>query len=227
MAIVHTTVTLEHKSGQPRDRVVNTFTFSSVGVIGDFGFLDVNVALDHFYNDVAAGAASSVSSLISGAMSRTIKPIIRHYDVTGHLAGDPAGSPIAEYDMPNVLDANSGATPLPSEVAICLTAAADFNADVEFGPGTRPRARDRSRLYIGPLHASVLDVGAANQPVPSPGAIDTLRFAGAALRDDANTTWCVWSRAGQTVKPITNVWVDNAFDTQRRRGERATARLVA
>lgn len=227
MAIVHTTVTLEHKSGQPRDRVVNSFTFSSVGVIGDFGFFDVNSALESFYNDTPSGTAGSIASLISGAMSRVIKPIIRHYDITAHLGGDPAGSPVAEYDFSANLDVNSGGQPLPSEVALCLTAAADFGSDVEFAPGSRPRARDRGRLYLGPLHAGVLDVGAVNEPVPSPSAINILAGAGAALRDNANTTWCVWSRAGAIVKPVVDVWVDNAFDTQRRRGERATARTVA
>jgi hypothetical protein len=56
--------------------------------------------------------------------------------------------------------------------------------------------------------------------------MDTWLQAGTALRDDAGTTWVVYSRIGLTSLPIAQVSVDDAFDTQRRRGGRPTVKQV-
>jgi hypothetical protein len=38
--------------------------------------------------------------------------------------------------------------------------------------------------------------------------------------------WCVWSRSNHKVDPVIGGFVDNRFDTQRRRLETSTARVV-
>jgi len=82
----------------------------------------------------------------------------------------------------------------------------------------------RGRVYIGPLRQS--NIGTDGRPTA--GAITTLRDAGQALLDasDANTeyTWAVWSPTLQDITPIVRGHLDNEYDTQRRRGRRATSR---
>jgi hypothetical protein len=206
MGIDHVTVTLAHKNGLARDSVVNSFTFRTPGdFIDPLDAGKIEAALNGFYNDVHA-------------------PIVRHFDVTNDLAGTPAGSPVFMGLLTN-LDVNVSANGLPNEMALCLTAAADFGADVEFAPGSRPRARDRGRVYLGPFNTDAMESsGPGSATVPSPGIIDVIVGAGQFLMDDPDTEWVVWSRRAAGVKTVTSAWVDNAWDVQRRRGERPTAK---
>jgi hypothetical protein len=41
-----------------------------------------------------------------------------------------------------------------------------------------------------------------------------------------DTTWSVWSEANQTASPVRDGWVDDAWDTQRRRGLDSSARTT-
>jgi hypothetical protein len=43
---------------------------------------------------------------------------------------------------------------------------------------------------------------------------------------DSAVKWVVYSPKLDAFAEVDNLWVDNAFDTQRRRGERPTARTV-
>lgn len=228
MGVDHVTVTFEHKSLMPRDRVVNTFCFLTAGDFVDpLEFSDIEEAIRAFYNDVHAPAGRSIASYISPSMSRTANPIIRHYDVTNDLGGTPAGSPVSEINMPN-LGMNVSAGALPAEVSVCLSFNAAYGVDVEFAPGARPRARDRGRLYIGPLGLDAVDTSAAPpRAIPSAGLLDAVLQGGAFLRSNANVDWRVWSRRAASTKTVVSVSVDDAFDTQRRRGERPTAKLTA
>jgi hypothetical protein len=225
MGIDHVTVTLAHKNGLARDSVVNSFTFRTPGdFIDPLDAGKIEAALNGFYNDVHAPGSASLASKLGVSMSRTVAPIVRHFDVTNDLAGTPAGSPVFMGLLTN-LDVNVSANGLPNEMALCLTAAADFGADVEFAPGSRPRARDRGRVYLGPFNTDAMESsGPGSATVPSPGIIDVIVGAGQFLMDDPDTEWVVWSRRAAGVKTVTSAWVDNAWDVQRRRGERPTAK---
>lgn len=225
MGIDHVTVTFSHKNGLARDSVVNSFTFRTPGDFidpADAGFIEA--ALTSFYNDVHAPGSASLTSKFGVSMSRTMEPVIRHYDVTNDLTGTPAGSPLFMGLLDNI-DTNVSANGLPNEMALCLTSAADFGADVEFLPGSRPRARDRGRVYLGPWNTdSIESSGPGSATVPAPGTINAIVGAGQFLMDDPDTEWVVWSRRNGSVKPVTRAWCDNAWDVQRRRGERPTAK---
>lgn len=226
MLIDHVTCTFEHQSGQPRDRVVNTFTFFAESDMGVGELAGINTRIRDFYNALHGEGTQQVSSFMSGALSRVVPPTIRHYNIDGHLGGTPAGSPEAEWQWDVPLNAGSSGTNLPAEVAVCLSFAASFGADVEFGVGARPRARDRGRIYIGPLNVAAISAASPGRVVPT----NTLQIA---LIEGAKfikamplpATWAVWSRKAGRVLPVNNFWVDDAMDTQRRRGERALARL--
>lgn len=109
--------------------------------------------------------------------------------------------------------------PLPTEVAMVLS----FQGSQASG---FPQARRRGRVFIGPLQTSAVHTDGR----PTAGAISGLAAAGTALRTAINAggedRWCVWSTVDQGAVPVEDGWVDNAFDTQRRRGVATTARTV-
>jgi hypothetical protein len=203
--IDHITVNFPHHSGLARDQVVNTWTFAAEADL-DAGMLTtLESALTDFYNgNTVAGTGLSVANFIGPTMSRTIAPTFKHYDLDGHLNGTAVGSPVRVQPMA-LLGAGNGGTGLPAEVSCCLSSHADFGTDAEFGPGglSRPRARDRGRVY------TLIDAGRRLFSFPSLPA-----------------SWVVWSRKAAAVKNVVAISVDDAFDTQRRRGERPNVRTT-
>jgi len=99
--------------------------------------------------------------------------------------------------------------PGPHEVALCLSYFADFNAP-----------RRRGRMYIGPW-------GNLNER-PSEGQQITLRTLanGISALGGVNVQWVQYSPTTGEFHNVTNWFVDNEWDTQRRRGLRATSRLT-
>jgi hypothetical protein len=114
-------------------------------------------------------------------------------------------------------------TRLPGEVAVVLSFHSLLTDVPEEVGATRPGARHRGRIYFGPLNTASLDASTATV---EPATNAALR--GAALSFMALTTapWSQWSRADAVMRTITGGYVDNAFDTQRRRGIAATARTT-
>lgn len=132
---------------------------------------------------------------------------VRAYTMAG-------GQPVASAGPTTT--ANHSAAPMPREVAICLSyAAVDDPA--------KSTSRRRGRIYLGPLPQSV----AADRP----GAAllnDILVFGQslASIGTAGNTTWKLYSRTDAVTAKIESIWVDDAWDTQRRRGLAPTARTV-
>lgn len=222
---VHASVTFNHVSGLPEDSVVNTFTFHTLGddlagVEGDA----IQDLLNDFYT-LGHGTSASIGSRLGAQLSRTANPVMRLYDITGHLTGTPAGSPVRVSPLANLPGA-SDPNLLPTEVAACLSFRSDYLSDPEFAPGTRPRARDRGRIYIGPLGQNNCVAGLGGRPVPSGTLTAVILDAAQALRDQPDAQWRVWSRARGTTDAVVEIWLDDAWDTQRRRGEAAQARTI-
>lgn len=133
-----------------------------------------------------------------------------------------AGGPTPNYPYYestfDLSSAPSGGT-LPSEVALCLS----FQGVRTAG---NPQARRRGRIYLGPL-----DTGVNSSGRPSTTDITTILDAAEAFYDDVAliTTagvWAVWSPTDGQAVPLTEAWVDDAFDTQRSRGLGRTTRTV-
>lgn len=225
MGNLHTTITLPPKSGLPEDEVVNTFNFTVPGPVTDFDMPAIEDAVMAFYNDVHAPAVQSLGRQLGPQISRTTKPIFRHYDVGAVLAGGPMGSPIRMADAPRFIEASAPSNGCPGEVAVALSYAADFDADVEFGAGgSRPRSRDRGRIFIGPLYTAVLQDNGNGRVSVNSATMTAILQAGDYLRGHPTVNWAVWSRAAAAMKTVSKVWVDDAFDTQRRRGQKAVIR---
>lgn len=224
---VHATVTLPGRSGQARDNVINSWAFSVSDIADPNDVWDeLRDVLVDFYETTDDLVTTKIARYIGNAIDRSVKPMCRFYNIDAHLSGSPAGSPVAMREFPSALTGAASPTDLPSEVAVVLTMAADFGSDVEFGPGTRPRARDRARVFVGPLNitASETVLGIAR---PAAEFRTNLAEAGARMaRHVGLVDHVVWSRRSANTKPSSNVWVDDAFDTQRRRGQRATTRTA-
>lgn len=127
------------------------------------------------------------------------------------------------YDGLLGLNATVPTTTLPTEVALCLS----FQAAHVSGQSQRRR---RGRVYCGPL-AQVAAVSSTGRP--SGTVMTSLAASAESLRVGIGSTtvsWVVLSQPKQT-DPITwaivtGGWVDDAFDTQRRRGPASTTRTI-
>lgn len=196
-------------SGSPKDVYTNTFYFRNESGPGSSAQMADNLATDlqEFYGTAPTDVASpvSISSRMSGAVIAD-NPELRVYDL---------GQPAPRYPIIRFLTIDFNTTSyFPSEVAACLSYVAAEN-----------QPRSRGRIYLGPL--------AANTAVVADGrATIDANFRTCALASSRrlmlkpNHTWELWSPTSGQMKTITGLWMDNAFDTQRRRGEEASGRLT-
>jgi hypothetical protein len=99
------------------------------------------------------------------------------------------------------------------DIAVCLSFYADDN-----------RPRQRGRLYI-PLCLTGMSPAGPNVSASIRTKIGALVPLLEGL-GGPDWDWGVWSTVGLSFKKATHWWVDDAWDTQRRRGKRATARTL-
>lgn len=236
-----------HKSvtGLPRDSVVNVFHFDTpdLDVATAEAFAEI---VRDFYTALPAGAATiPLQSLFSASVALTghevrMYPVVEATGVDTRGEGYPPLWTEAFDHLGRALPADS----LPSEVAVCLS----FKNTTE---GAIPPARRRGRIFFGPL----VDNGSTNVigggiTRPSDVLGSRLRLAGADMRNKAQALagdWVIYSRpfAGRfgyvkpngdpmpdlparpgNTYPVSECWTDDAFDTMRSRGERATGRIT-
>lgn len=200
-------------SGLPEDRFVTTWAFVRGG-IGTDPFKGAEAQADEvaerlreFWLEPTSVQAMSVSQCLPVAIAnRGLE--IRCYD----LGQAPPRQPrIYNYPV-----ANSGAgKALPEEVAIAMSFYAERNLP-----------RQRGRVFIGPLTDSVVVDGT---PVRVNGSWQQILSAAAnrlALETGVGDSmrWGVLSQADGEIRPVTAGWVDDAFDTIRKRGSAPSGR---
>lgn len=179
-----------------------------------------------------SGATASATSYLGQTVSRaTNSATVTVYDITGHEDGSRHGSPI--YGLAFTPSTAIVSTVFPSECAVVVTLQATYGSDVEYGPGnTRPRARDRGRIYWGPFVGGQVLAGPNNEGYVQGQVLVNLTKFIKSIADFNTTTLatrtqlCVWSRKDASLKPLDLCWADDEWDTQRRRGNREGARLV-
>jgi hypothetical protein len=186
--------------------VANYATNSTYWVDGDTSQLDdVTLALRDSYDEVIAE--------FSTLMAQN-NHVVKFYD----LEDPEPRAPVYEGTF-NLTSAPSGA-PLPPECSMCVS----FQGNRQSG---QPQARRRGRNFL-----PFLD----NAAVGTDGRLDAAAISagiawGQNLLDYSATpgapTWVVNSTYGEPLEfttTVTNGWVDNEVDTQRRRGRVATSR---
>lgn len=201
MAEYSAQMTLRMTSNVSADFAVNTFSFVGAGIAQDL--IDIETAMFAFYDDVVTMLSSNVAQT---------GHVLKVYD----RADPPPRAPILEttYDFASAPSGNT----LPHAVAMVLS----FQADRVSGD---PQARRRGRIYLGPLDAG--QTGTNGRPTPTAitvlaNAGDNLLTATGALGVD----WTVYSPTNGFSSVVTNGWVDDRFDIQRRRARDASSRTV-
>jgi hypothetical protein len=203
MSVTRVQVTLKTVDANPENFVTNSWAVFT-------GVPPINVAatvtsFKDFYDDINA-------TYWSNAIAQN-GHIVKFYA----LPGTPPNYPFAESTF-NLAAAPTG-VPLPSECAIVLSMQGTRTAGA-------PQARRRGRVYLGPWGSAANTTG---RPTPAlatqiASAVQTLNTNLEAQSPISRLN--VWSQAdGQGVE-ITDGWIDNAWDTQRRRGLQYTSRTT-
>lgn len=239
MPIMKSTVVLNAVSGMPEDAVVNTLYFRYEPFVPIPTTPEIDALRDRiadFYN-VTQPIGSAVGAFIGEQISRTADD--SRIDFYWTLDdGPPAlwGSPLATRSW--TLHAVTSGTPLPSECAVAASFHGDLtnvpqtapNPDPPPAPATiRPAARRRGRIFLGPLQSvSGSEDGVTHEFLPTSTFRSAVAEASDALRaaNDSTWVWVVASKMDETTYPVVGGYVDNAYDTQRRRGQAATARTL-
>lgn len=188
-------------SERPEDAVTNTFHFKNSDTYLDID--NVRDMLYNFYNVQAPDAPNAVSSYYSGLS------LSGAWTLKAYALEDPKPrSPVQTWTGTETFGQTAI---LPTEVALVLS----FQAELE--SGTIP-ARRRNRVYLGPFQQNA---NSANGR-PENELVASLLFAGKQLilESDASVRWewNTYSPTANEANRVTNGWVDNAWDTQRRRG---------
>lgn len=216
MTVLRVQVTLESASGLPEDGSMNVWHFSSTDPVPDAD--DILDVLNTFYSDIAA---------IYSENTITGDGEMKFFD----LLDVPPRIPVATstFTITGMGDADA----LPTECAITLS----MQGEPESGVNQRRR---RGRLFLGPLDQGVSTTAAGLVRVTTATTItigeaaNVVRNAGTLL----SFKWIVFSPTTAGAPPwdagdlsgaqaiVDNGWVDNAFDTQRRRGTRPDVRTL-
>lgn len=232
MSIIRSVVSFGGVSGLPDDVFQNTFHFDDNDIEATAVVTaEIGAALNRFYCAAPAGGTQAIMNYMPGPiLSGSAR--VDHYqlDIDGN-----AGSPIGYSDL---LGFDPGDGPaLPHEVAACLSFRAYIDdaipEEIPAGPvgpagDLRLRSRRRGRIFHGPLSNAAVTTADGRARLAPAYQINLVQ-AGEALMNDAglaadSVDWCVYSRVDGLARPVTGGWVDNSFDTQRRRGIAATTR---
>jgi hypothetical protein len=113
-----------------------------------------------------------------------------------------------------------GGFAMPSEVALVSS----YQATKQSGVAQATR---RNRIFLGPMNTSAQDAVLGRPATATVVRITDAAEAFAATSDGANGwSWRVYSGKTGEDHPIADGWVDNAWDTQRRRGIDPSSRTV-
>lgn len=195
--------TIKMTTGIPEDDAENVWHFQ--GLVDEDTYSDIEIALVNFYDTMRLE--------FSGKVAQT------GHDITIYnMADTPPRAPVFQNTFA-LTSAPSGG-PQASEVALCLS----FQGVRISG---EPQRNRRGRIYFGPLDTTVVD----SDGRPASAFVTKLAGAGEGIIDDLataahGTLWVVYSTVTGDLVPVTNGWVDNAFDIQRRRGLAPTSRTT-
>lgn len=201
-------------SGVPEDDAVNVWHFRSDATLPTDDATEIQTALESFYNGV--GALYNENT-ITGEVN------LKFFDLQD--ASPRAPIQIGSFTIGDLSDADA----LPTECAIVMS----FAGVAESGVNLRRR---RGRIYLGPLDIGPSSTISGRVIVGAPSVGQIVSAADALLGAGTTWDWAVFSPTTAGALPwdatdisngtfdVVSGWVDNAFDTQRRRGTEATSR---
>lgn len=196
---------------------VNTFFFNKqtftdpIDVAAD----EIEALMEPFYNDVHAPGSVTIASGLSAVIDPTLTTL-RVYDLGEAAPRTPEIRGMGSWSV--------GSTALPNECAIVLS----YRSGVGSVTGGTNDPTRRGRVYLGPFSEDISSLISGDQDaVVASGML--LAIEGAAeflLAGTAELSWQQYSRKEDRFATVTGGFVDNRFDTQRRRGASASARSV-
>jgi hypothetical protein len=205
MAITRVVATFPYFSLDSKDVSTNTFHFASVAEPTNGDMATIAGRLDAFYQ----------------AFDNLMSPVIVASAVTYKFFRLADPEPRVPALTLAALGLAMGTSGTNEEAAICLS----YLAAPVSG---QPVARRRGRLYIGPLATAAISTSSSSTftRVASP-ALSQIPAAAAVLADQSEAfQWAVYSPTDNIARQIVTGYVDNAVDTQRRRGRVSTARTI-
>src|SRR4028119_400165 len=225
MATVRATAILNRVSGKPEDASVNVWHFSTIGTPVEADFAVIGNAVAEYYGAISPLIAVNVST---AALAHRVDLATVTMGAAG--AADDVVSPI-QY-VKQFTMASQVHNALPNEVAVCMSFAGDLSGLQEESGLTRPRARRRGRIYLGPIGAGQLTAAApANEPQIALSCRETVldaydNMTTVLAASSPNTRHVIYSRVGASTAIVTSVSVDNEFDTLRSRGKKPSIRMT-
>lgn len=219
MALLKAQLTWRMYTLLPEDVASNTWYFSAPNVTG----LTVGEVAERI---IAMCAGVRTSGATQTATTSPIPvfyfspAVLKVYD----MADPIPRSPIAEFICP--FTPNSSATPLATETCLVMSFRAPYISGV-------PNASRRGRSYLPFTSPACVTNGTISTfPRPSAGAITAAQHCANYLATEVNSEtgvrWVVYSEAHSSTYPdgaeIVTGWVNNEWDTQRRRGVVPTQR---
>jgi hypothetical protein len=166
-----------------------------------------------YFRDINAVAETDYFNLANSTRyqfgNRALHPPGYVVQATAYDMDDATPRPVKAFAPPVGVSA-AGASPSgPREVALCLSYYSERNLP-----------SSRGRVYIGPWARD--DMGLR----PNVNQIAALRDLATGLTNvgGADVDWSLYSPKSGGLKKITNVWVDDEWDTMRSRGLRPTTR---
>lgn len=212
MPLARGTITLAHSSALSEHALTNTFHFTTQDdAPATFNLL--LAAMKAFYD----GGATPLYTFMSSEVAQN------GHERTVYNLDEPTPRIPVAHSVWNFPVAPNG-DPLPGEVACCVS----FQGAAASGVN---QARQRGRLFIGRL-----DKDCASGGRPTAALRTALKDAALALKAASDLavewSWVVYSpTAAAQGDPtpfalVDNGWIDDAFDTQRRRGLDPTTRTL-
>jgi hypothetical protein len=214
--------TWSRRSGIPKDAVMNTWHYTAPSAAPS---TQDYTNWEQGYKAFLIGIAPHMSQCL-GTLATDLK--IQFYQ----LPNTPGGVGVPKHEIITAPPAPGAFGSLPGEVSVVLTMLSYLTGVPEHGPGgTRPASSRRNRVFLGPLDSGIVfqDTQTSEATV-SAQAMDTITNSWVThmAHDQQINNWVpvTFSRKSWTTAQTAQCYVDNAFDTQRRRGNDPTARAT-
>lgn len=200
-----------------KDVITNTWHFNWLngGTPSNASFL----FLDNNVRAALGGCYANATTNHMAAFCNQTATVVTIYDLDDPVPRVPV------YQSTGTLSAviKATSTLIAAETSVCVSYKAAFISGI-------PKASQRGRIFLGGIADNWVDPGTgALFPKPKPG---TLTALGNSINDLLATPfaddweWVVYSRKLMQTFPVVGGWIDNAFDTQRRRGNAASTRTL-
>lgn len=202
-------VTLERKNALPADAIVNTWHFES----------------DDAFGTSAPGLADRISTFYQSLGLWFGAQLSGNADIKMYDFDDP--KPRVPVHVDDFTFTPSTAA-FPAECCVCLSMEAEQQS------GTL-KARRRGRVYLGPINGGPMSQASSDVRIPEASRqelvdkANTMAVGGSGafrLAIYSPTTQQSGGTVDESWHDVTTLWVDDAIDIQRRRGQASTQRTT-